>query len=144
MVFKAEKEITCSTGCGSHGIPSRVIEHCVDTLAPPLARLFNLSMATEVFPICWKQTRTTTRILLLGHYSRRSESRRCLHLGDFRFRIPFGDKHMKTYKIFRRKRSVLVCCITRKWKINVCLPTERKIGYMTFKPGTVILKSSVF
>lgn len=56
MVKSACIELKSSSGFGPDGIPSLVLKRCMDTLATPLATVFNLSMATGVFPKCWKQS----------------------------------------------------------------------------------------
>lgn len=56
MVAPASKELKSSTGSGPDGIPSLVLKRCAETIASPLARVFNLSLASGVFPNCWKQS----------------------------------------------------------------------------------------
>ena len=56
MIKSAGKKLKSSWGCGPDGIPSLILKRCTDTLATPLATVFNLSLATGVFPSCWKQS----------------------------------------------------------------------------------------
>ncbi|XP_038120658.1 uncharacterized protein LOC119770244 [Culex quinquefasciatus] len=45
-----------STSCGPDVIPAFVLKKCCDALAEPLSQLFNISLATGVFPCCWKKS----------------------------------------------------------------------------------------
>lgn len=45
-----------STSFGPDGIPALVLKKCSDSLACPLARIFNLSLCSGVFPSCWKKS----------------------------------------------------------------------------------------
>lgn len=56
MVISAGKQMKTSTGSGPDGIPSLVLKRCLDTLSEPLAKVFNLSMTSGVFPECWKDS----------------------------------------------------------------------------------------
>lgn len=56
MVKSAGKKLKSSTGSGPDGIPSLVLKRCVDSLASPLASIFNLSLSTGIFPNCWKES----------------------------------------------------------------------------------------
>ncbi|XP_053698516.1 uncharacterized protein LOC128745465 [Sabethes cyaneus] len=56
MVTSAGKRLKSSTGYGPDGIPSIILKRCMETLAAPLAAVFNLSLATGIFPNCWKQS----------------------------------------------------------------------------------------
>ncbi|XP_062537743.1 uncharacterized protein LOC134206076 [Armigeres subalbatus] len=46
-IIAASKKLKSSTGCGPDGIPS---------LVRPLTAVFNLSLTSGVFPVCWKQS----------------------------------------------------------------------------------------
>lgn len=56
MVIAAGKQMKISTGSGPDGIPSLVLKSCLHSLAEPLAKLFNLSLSSGVFPDCWKES----------------------------------------------------------------------------------------
>lgn len=54
MIIAAGKQLKSSTGCGPDGVPSLVLKSCLDSLAAPLATVFNMSLTSKVFPECWK------------------------------------------------------------------------------------------
>lgn len=47
------KNSICS---GPDGVPAFVLKKCVESLACPLAHIFNLSLRSGIFPTCWKQS----------------------------------------------------------------------------------------
>ncbi|XP_062541607.1 uncharacterized protein LOC134209633 [Armigeres subalbatus] len=55
-IIAASKKLKSSTGCGPDGIPSVVIKRCAESLVRPLTAVFNLSLTSGVFPVCWKQS----------------------------------------------------------------------------------------
>lgn len=52
MIIAAGKQLKSSTGCGPDGVPSLVLKSCLDSLAAPLATVFNMSLTSKVFPEC--------------------------------------------------------------------------------------------
>ncbi|XP_053687239.1 uncharacterized protein LOC128736776 [Sabethes cyaneus] len=49
MVTSAGKRLKSSTGYGPDGIPSIILKRCMETIAAPLAAVFNLSLAYQAF-----------------------------------------------------------------------------------------------
>lgn len=56
MVINALDKLKCSTGFGPDCIPSVLLKKCSDSLAAPLAAIFNLSITSGEYPTCWKDS----------------------------------------------------------------------------------------
>lgn len=55
-VKAAATKLKPSSSPGPDGIPSIVLKNCADSLAKPLCTIFNKSIASAVFPSCWKRS----------------------------------------------------------------------------------------
>lgn len=55
-IISAAKRLKRSSTTGPDGIPSVVLKNCISAIAPPLALLYNLSLQSGVFPVCWKNS----------------------------------------------------------------------------------------
>jgi hypothetical protein len=52
-VAKLLRNLNASKATGPDGIPSNILKHCADTLAPPLTTIFNYSLETGSLPSDW-------------------------------------------------------------------------------------------
>ncbi|XP_053691606.1 uncharacterized protein LOC128740120 [Sabethes cyaneus] len=56
IVIAAAKRLKCSSNAGPDGIPAVTLKNCINAIASPLASIFDCSLATGVFPSCWKNS----------------------------------------------------------------------------------------